>query len=68
MPVSIDRTTLLQLIKDEGAQIVDVLPEPEYTEAHLPGAMNVPLKLLTAESVVSLSPKRPVVVYCHDGL
>lgn len=68
MPTRVDRTTLLQLIEDEDAQIVDVLPEFEYTEAHLPGAVNIPLKLLTAESVVSLSPKRPVVVYCHDGL
>jgi CBS domain-containing protein len=26
-----------------GAQLVDVLPECEYAEAHLPGAINIPL-------------------------
>ena len=64
----IDRNQLLRLIEDEDAQVVDVLPEPEYTEAHIPGAVNIPLKQLTAETAAILSPSRPVVVYCHDGL
>lgn len=68
MVTGIDRDQLLRLIEDEDAQIVDVLPEPEYTEAHIPGAVNIPLKQLTAETVGILSPTRPVVVYCHDGL
>ncbi|MGH8925694.1 MAG: hypothetical protein ACRDWA_13820 [Acidimicrobiia bacterium] len=28
----------------------------------------MPLKQLTAETVAVLSPHRPVIVYCHDGL
>jgi rhodanese-related sulfurtransferase len=68
MVTGIDRTELLRLIDEEDAQIVDVLPEPEYTEAHLPGAVNIPLKQLTAETVGVLDASRPVVVYCHDGL
>lgn len=68
MPAPVDRAALLRLIEDEDAQIIDVLPEPEYTEAHLPGAVNIPLQRLDANSVAILSKDRPVVVYCHDGL
>lgn len=68
MVTSIDRTQLLRLIEDDDAQIVDVLPHAEYTEAHLPGAVNIPLKQLTTETASTLDPARPVVVYCHDGL
>lgn len=64
----IDRSQLLRLIEDEDAQLVDVLPEPEYVEAHLPGAVNIPLEHLSAETTGVLSSHRPVVVYCHDGL
>jgi rhodanese-related sulfurtransferase len=51
-----------------GAQLVEVLPEPEYVEAHLPGAINIPLKQLTAETAGRLDHDRPVVVYCWDSL
>lgn len=64
----IDSTQLLRLIEDEDAQIVDVLSEAEYVQAHLPGALNIPLKRLASDTVGILSPGRPVVVYCHDGL
>ncbi len=50
----------------EGAQLVDVLPEGEYTELHLPGARNIPLKRMTAEATAALDKGRPVIVYCHD--
>ncbi|WKZ82315.1 MAG: rhodanese-like domain-containing protein [Acidimicrobiia bacterium] len=68
MVTGIDRTELLDLIEAEDAQIVDVLPEPDYTEAHLPDAVNIPLKQLTAKAAGVLDISRPVVVYCHDGL
>lgn len=62
MVTPIDRTALLSLI-DADAQIVDVLPEHEYTEAHIPGAINIPLKRLTADSTTVLRRDKPVVVY-----
>lgn len=68
MPTGIDRTEMVRLIEEEDAQIVDVLPDSEYTESHIAGAISIPLKELTAESVSVLSKDRPVVVYCHDGL
>lgn len=68
MVISADRKELQRLIETERAQIVDVLPRREYDESHLPGAVSIPLKELTADAVAGLSRDRPVVVYCHDGL
>jgi rhodanese-related sulfurtransferase len=67
MPVSIDRDELRAVVA-AGAQLVEVLPEAEYTEEHLPAAVNLPLRHLTAETIASLDPSRPVVVYCWDAL
>lgn len=68
MFTGIDRAELIRLMEEGDTQIVDVLPEPEYTEAHIPNAVNIPLKQLTPDTVGILSATRPVVVYCHDGL
>jgi rhodanese-related sulfurtransferase len=51
-----------------GAQIVEVLPEAEYAEEHLPGAINIPLKRLDARTAAQLDRSNPVVVYCWDAL
>ena len=58
----------LREVLDAGAQLVEVLPEQEYAEEHLPGAINVPLKRFDAGSVAALDRSRAVVVYCWDGL
>jgi len=58
----------LQRLLAAGAQLVDVLPPPEYEEEHLPGAVNIPLKQLNQETVVQLDRGRPVIVYCHDDI
>ena len=52
----------------DGAQVVEVLPEEDYRELHLPGAVNIPLKELDADSTAQLSRSDPVVVYCWDAL
>ncbi|HLY49544.1 MAG TPA: rhodanese-like domain-containing protein [Solirubrobacteraceae bacterium] len=51
-----------------GAQLVEALPKEEYEEGHLPGAISLPLKELTAERAGVLDLNRPVVVYCWDSL
>lgn len=66
--ISAERKEVQRLIETERAQIVDVLPPSEYDESHIPGAVSIPLKELTADAVTGLSRDRPVVVYCHDGL
>jgi rhodanese-related sulfurtransferase len=58
---------LVSLLAD-GAQVVEVLPEEDYRELHLPNAVNIPLKELDADSSAQLSRGDPVVVYCWDAL
>ena len=58
----------LQRLIDDGAQLVEVLPADDYAKLHLPGAINIPLKELDAETTAVLSKSDPVVVYCFDYL
>ena len=51
-----------------GAQLVEVLPEQEYLEEHLPSAINIPLKELDGSTAAALDRERPVIVYCWDSL
>lgn len=67
MPTPIDRLRVLELVK-LGAQLVEVLPEDEYDEEHLPGAIHLPLKSLDATAARVLHRDRPVIAYCWDGL
>ena len=64
MPAQIGREEL-RALTGEGAQLVEVLPAGDYDWAHLPGAVNVPMKELDGRSR-ELDRSRPVVVYCHD--
>jgi rhodanese-related sulfurtransferase len=67
MPGRIDLERLRELL-GRGTQLVEVLPFAEYTDEHLPGAVNLPLKELDATTAARLDRTRPVVVYCWDGL
>ena len=58
----------LKALLEQGAQLVDVLPEAEYGEEHLPRAVNIPLKRLDPSTTAGLDKKNPVVVYCWDYL
>ncbi|MFU8875421.1 rhodanese-like domain-containing protein [Micromonospora sp. SL4-19] len=58
----------LRALLDAGAQLVEVLPAAEYADQHLPGALNIPLKTLNADTTAPLDRSRPIVVYCWDGL
>ena len=58
----------LQELVDRGAQVVEVLPEDDYAPAHLPGAVNLPLRELDEHHAAVLDRTRPVVVYCWDSL
>ena len=67
MTTRIEHAQLRELL-DAGAQLVEVLPEAEYAEEHLPGAISIPLKTLDAETTAGLDKRNPVVVYCWDYL
>jgi len=64
MPAQIGRDEL-RTLTGQGAQLVEVLPAGDYDWAHLPGAVNLPLKELDARAG-ELDRSRPVIVYCHD--
>lgn len=65
-----NRTELphLQHLIADGAELVEVLPTAEYQEAHLPGAINIPLKQLDRNTTAVLDRNRSIVVYCYDYL
>jgi rhodanese-related sulfurtransferase len=65
MPREIRRDEVRRLL-DRGAQLVEVLPSPEYEEDHLPGAIHLPLRQIEARAVEVLDRERAVIVYCWD--
>jgi rhodanese-related sulfurtransferase len=65
MPTAVTRDDVRALVT-RGAQLVDVLSAEEYAEEHLPGAINIPLNELNAETAAQLRKDRAVIVYCHD--
>jgi len=67
MPIRVEIDRLRELL-DGGVQLVEVLPQEEYDEEHLPGAINIPLKTLDEQTTATLAKRNPVVVYCWDYL
>ena len=65
MPGEIRREDVRRLV-DRGAQLVEVLPSPEYEEDHLPGAIHLPLRQIETRAGEVLDRKRAVIVYCWD--
>ncbi len=63
MPIQIFRDEVQRLLREERAQLVDVLPVREFEDEHIPGAISVPLGDLDAGSAAQLDRDRPVVVY-----
>jgi len=63
MVTKIWRDEVQRLLRDEGGQLVEVLPPPEFAGEHIEGAINIPLKDLDEETTSSLDKDRPVIVY-----
>ena len=63
MPTSIWREDVQRLVRDEAAQLVEVLPPPLFENEHIEGAVNIPLKELNRETTRDLDKDRPVIVY-----
>ncbi len=52
----------------QHARIVDVRNHDEFDESHYPGAVNIPLHMLSAR-LGELGDKRaPVILYCQSGM
>lgn len=65
MAKHIEREQVQDLV-ERGAQLVEVLPASEYEAAHLPQAINIPLRKLDAAAAARLNRDQPVIVYCND--
>jgi rhodanese-related sulfurtransferase len=65
MRTEIGRDEVRRLL-DEDAQLVEVLPAPDYADEHVAGAVNIPLKELDERAPHELDRDRPVIVYCND--
>ncbi len=63
MPMSIFRDEVQRLLRDEAAQLVEVLPPSEFEDEHIEGAINIPLRDLNEQSTSRLNKDRPVIVY-----
>ena len=63
MSTPIRRDEVQRLIRDEQAQLVEVLPPPEYEVEHIEGATNLSLKELDQQTTSRLDKDRPVIVY-----
>ncbi len=63
MPTSIARDEVQRLMRDESAQLVEVLPSQEYRDEHIQGAINLPLKRLNRDTTGRLDEARPLIVY-----
>jgi rhodanese-related sulfurtransferase len=57
----------VQQLLEKGAQVIEVLPEHEFEEDHLPGAINLTLRKIETDATERLDPSRPVLVYCWDS-
>ena len=63
MSTPIRRDEVQRLIRDEQAQLIEVLPQAEYEEEHIEGAINISLKDLDQQTTSRLDKDRPVIVY-----
>jgi len=61
-PVS--RTELLERLRAGSATVLDVRPEDEFEQGHVPGALNIPLSQLERR-LAQLPPDREIVAYCR---
>ncbi|MDQ3619985.1 MAG: rhodanese-like domain-containing protein [Actinomycetota bacterium] len=68
MPRDVELDRLRQLVESTSLQLIEVLPETEYAEEHIAGAINIPLKSMNRDTVAELDPSLPTVVYCWDDI
>ncbi len=61
-PVS--RAELLDRLRSGEVALLDVRPEDEFAQGHLPGALNLPLAQLERR-LAELPPERDIVAYCR---
>ena len=63
MATKVWRDEVQRLLREEGGQLVEVLPPAEFEGEHIEGAINIPLKDLDEDTTSVLDKDRPVIVY-----
>ncbi len=63
-PDDVDHDTMVALVKDGSATIVDVRETSEFAAGHIDGAINVPLSNFDSARIPA---GKPVIVYCLNG-
>ncbi len=65
---SVDIDEFKTEISKSGVQLVDVRTEKEYSEGHIPGAMNIDVNAPDFEEKIKvLDKKENVAIYCRSG-
>ena len=54
-------------LRDNGATILDVRTVKEFNEAHIEGAVNIPVEELKARIAEAKKLKQPVLAHCRSG-
>jgi rhodanese-related sulfurtransferase len=67
-PKKIKPKDAVQLVSKDGAFLVDVRTPQEFREAHIPGALSLPLDKLSSLAEKALPDKEEaVILYCLSG-
>ena len=61
---AVDATELMERLNDGSVVVLDVRPEEEYRDGHIPGALSVPVDALEA-ALQTLPRDREIVAYCR---
>ncbi len=65
---SVDASRFAEVIENEQIQIIDTRTPAEFSEGHIPGAVNIDIDGEEFEAMVAkLDKSRPVAVYCRGG-
>lgn len=58
----------VRALMDGGALLVETLPNEEYAEEHIAGAIHISLRDMDNARLATLDRSKPIIVYCQDTL
>ena len=65
---SVDAQQFAEVIANKDVQLVDARTPEEFSEGHIPGAINMDVKSADFDAkIAQLDTSRPVAVYCRSG-
>lgn len=69
LPPSIEASPyLIERVKNNDWMLIDVRPEEDFKQGHIPGAINMPHENIEAYlSELNIHKDKPIIVYCQSG-